>query len=122
MDPGNTARARDYDVFISQRQADSEVASALAEQLRRRGHRVFFDADSLIPGTQIQTSLREAITNAAAVLVLVSPEYAASGWTRYELELALPRAGSGEALLIPVWLPGVDPAMQPRLARFRAFF
>jgi tetratricopeptide (TPR) repeat protein len=120
MDPKTNSGQGSYDVFISYSQADVEAAASLAEQLRRRGRRVFVATDSVGTGANIKDVLTEAIFGAAAVLVLLSPEYAKSSWSRLEMELALERARLGETLVVPVWLPGVNPTTFPsELSRYR---
>ncbi|HML52431.1 MAG TPA: TIR domain-containing protein, partial [Propionicimonas sp.] len=109
-----------FDVFISHAWADSKVAFLLAEQLRRRGRRVFLAGDSLDPGVRVWNVIEDAIVGAAAMLILVSPESAKSNWVRLETALALKFAESGDSLLIPVLLPGADPADLPsQIAQFR---
>ena len=117
---GNVAApGQHYDVFISHTQADLGTATDLARHLRLRGRSVFLAADSIEPGADWRHVIADTLSAALAVLVLVSPQYVRSGWARNETELALERALSGESLLIPVWLPGLDPSDAPRtLARF----
>jgi hypothetical protein len=40
-----------YDVFLSYSRADSGRETPLRDELRRMGYRVFFDAQSIDPGT-----------------------------------------------------------------------
>jgi hypothetical protein len=40
-----------YDVFLSYSRADSDRVTLLCDELRRLGYRVFFDAQSIHPGT-----------------------------------------------------------------------
>jgi hypothetical protein len=42
---------RRYDVFSSYSRSDSDRVTPLRDELRRLGYRVFFDAQSIDPGT-----------------------------------------------------------------------
>ena len=97
-----------YEVFISYLRDDLQTATALALHLRAKGHHVFLASDSLDPGVDVGGALREAISNASAVVLMVSHNHSSSSWAGFEMDLALERARSDDALLVPIWLPGAS--------------
>lgn len=79
-------------LFIGHSSVDSKAAIRLRDWLRAEGHdEVFLDLDpdqGLAPGQRWREELREAGGKCAAVLVLVSPDWAASHWCLSEFQLA----------------------------------
>ena len=74
-------------VFLSYAESDREVARELATRLEEAGHRVWF-ADSA-PGEDWNFRVREALNEAEALVVLLSPKAMKSDWVRKEIEFAL---------------------------------
>lgn len=79
-------------LFISHSSLDNERAIAVRDWLRGQGwNDVFLDLDpvqGLAPGQHWQEELKRAGENCAAVLVLVSPNWASSTWCQVEFLLA----------------------------------
>ena len=64
-----------YDVFLSYSRADSERVTALRDELRKMGYRVFFDVESIDPASPWRERLRQAIRS-SRLLVLCWSEHA----------------------------------------------
>ncbi len=77
-----------YDAFISYAHPDRKFAIELAARLSDSGFKVFFDEAELAVGESFAASLVDAVKSARATLVLMSPEYFASDWSRSELEVS----------------------------------
>lgn len=77
-----------YDAFISYAHPDRKFAKGLANRLAGSGFKVFFDEAELAVGESFAKSLINAVKGASATLVLMSPEYFASDWSRSELEVS----------------------------------
>ena len=61
----------------------------VAEYLRNQGITVWVDTEKLVPGTPIwEEEIDEAITNAGAVVVLLTPDSKSSPWVRREIGYA----------------------------------
>ena len=74
-------------VFLSYGHADRSYARDLTEDLRARGIPVFID-DRVPTGARWTTTLREQIAGSGAVVVVMTPESAASAWVDRELQEA----------------------------------
>ena len=72
----------DWDVFISHASEDTEtVARPLAEGLKRRELRVWYDEHSLSVGDGLRRTIDDALTKAEFGVVVVSPAYLRKQWT-----------------------------------------
>src|ERR1039458_9880012 len=106
-----------WDVALSFAGAQRDYVEQVAAALTARGVRCFYDADEEIElwGKYLAEELPAIYgEQAAAVVIFVSAEYAARGWTRLERRAALARAvrgrrGGGTAA--PVWKTTRAPAL-----------
>jgi tetratricopeptide (TPR) repeat protein len=96
------------DVFLSYTLRDSTVAARLAEQLMLAGVSVF-EVENFRAGDDFYETLSAAIAQARAFVLLV-PESGTSEWVQKELKVALARSASDGLLVLPVLLPGREPA------------
>jgi hypothetical protein len=76
-----------WDVFLSFRGEDTRhtFTSNFYASLEKHGVRVFHHDVGLRRGDEIAPSLLEAIEDSAAFIVILSPNYASSGWCLEEL-------------------------------------
>ncbi|KAG5604256.1 hypothetical protein H5410_025748 [Solanum commersonii] len=76
-----------YDIFLSFRGEDTRnnITNNLYNALYSKGIRVFRDSEGLTQGDEISTGLIEAINDSAAVIAIISPNYASSRWCLEEL-------------------------------------
>jgi len=84
-----------WDVALSFADAQRDYVEQVAEVLKARGVRCFYDADEQIElwGKDLAEELSAIYgEQAAAVVVFVSADYAARDWTRHERRAALGRA------------------------------
>ncbi len=107
----------DFDVALSFAGEDRELADALAEILRQRGLKVFYDKyeKSTLWGKNLYTYLSDVYQEKARYCVMfLSQHYAAKLWTNYEREAAQARAfRENEEYILPVRLddtkiPGIS--------------
>jgi hypothetical protein len=92
---GRAARSYEYDVCLSFAGEDRAYVRQVAEALRTRGVRVFFDeyAQADLWGKDLYTHLDDVYQNAARYCVLfASKHYAKKVWTNHERESAQARA------------------------------
>jgi tetratricopeptide (TPR) repeat protein len=94
--------AERYDAFVSYGHGDAPWVQALAENLERLGLRVFLDAWELVAGDLIAVRLQQGLTDAAAVVFVVSAESVGRGWVNEEFAAAIAGAATGGQRLIPV--------------------
>ena len=95
-----------FDVFLSHNSVDKPWAIQLKRSLEGRGLRVWLDRDEIRPGDLFVGALESGIQQSKAVVLVVSPESARSGWVREEYSRAIDLAqGSDSPLqLIPAIL------------------
>lgn len=77
-------------IFLSYSRRDIEPARRLYGALRRKGHSVWFDKESLLPGEDWELAIENAIHEAKAVLICLSSNWVHQrGYIHKELKLAL---------------------------------
>ena len=100
-----------YDVFVSYHWQDHKNVEAVARGLRERGLSVFLDRWYLVPGRPWPETLEETLSTCHAVAVVLGPN-GMGRWQQREKYLALERQAHDSSFpVIPVLLPGVDPAL-----------
>lgn len=102
-----------YDVFISYRRIESTAfAKALARALRQSRHpatkkslRVFHDIDTLGIGQNINTTLLDAMKQSVCFVILLTPQYTQSDYTKFEsMLISAIDAGGLDERIFPVKL------------------
>lgn len=88
-------------VYLSYANSDLAVARKVAAQLEAAGHKVWFAADAIFPGSNWALEAGKALDKADAMVVLVSPQSMKSNGVRREIEYAL-SAPQYRGRLIPV--------------------
>ncbi|MCC6784398.1 MAG: toll/interleukin-1 receptor domain-containing protein, partial [Planctomycetes bacterium] len=102
------------EVFLSYRSGDRVVAERIAQALRGKGLRVFFDQWWLTPGRDWRAALEQAMARCSAFAVLLGPR-GLGPWQQREVSLALLRVDRGEALpIVPIRLPVTVRRTTPR--------
>ncbi|MGH3854903.1 MAG: toll/interleukin-1 receptor domain-containing protein [Pseudonocardiaceae bacterium] len=76
------------DVFVSYARKDLLFVRRLTAALRARGRKVWVDLEDIIPSTRWMAEIRTAITEADAVVVVITPDSVASEVCRIELDCA----------------------------------
>ncbi|NLN47800.1 MAG: DUF1883 domain-containing protein [Clostridiales bacterium] len=103
-DPYDSDTAREYDVFISHASEDKDaIVRPLANALRGRGLKVWFDEFELIIGDSLRRKIDVGLAKSNFGIVVISRSFIRKGWTNYELDGLITRAVSGEQILLPIW-------------------
>jgi hypothetical protein len=76
-------------VFLSYALEDQELARDLATRLSEQGYEVWFDEWQILPGDNFAKRIGQALEEAEAMIVLVSPAAMKSKWVREEINFAL---------------------------------
>jgi GNAT superfamily N-acetyltransferase len=100
-----TQKSDTFDVFLSHNSKNKAVVRDLAEQLRRRGLRVWLDEWELIPGRPIQDALEDILRTTRSAIAAVGPD-GLGPWQVPELRGCLNQFVSRQLPVIPVLLPG----------------
>ena len=82
--PPPERRANSYDAFISYRSSDRGWAMALYDALKLAGWDAFLDQYDLVPGTNLETSLAEALEASSSGVILWSSRTKDSAWCTNE--------------------------------------
>ncbi|MET0399126.1 MAG: toll/interleukin-1 receptor domain-containing protein [Longimicrobiaceae bacterium] len=93
-----------WDVFISHASEDKEkIAAPLADELRRRGLRIWYDDFSLELGDSLRRSIDAGLAQSRFGVIILSPRFFAKHWPQRELDGLTSREISGEKVILPVW-------------------
>lgn len=80
------------------------VARPLAEALKDRGVRVWYDEFVLEIGSSLRESIDEGLALSEFGIVILSPDFFKKRWTKRELNALVTRENEGERdLILPVW-------------------
>jgi hypothetical protein len=95
----------EYDVFISHASEDKEsFARPLAEALRARGLKVWFDEFTLKVGDSLSKSIDAGLMRSRFGVVILSRDFFAKRWPERELRALLTReTQAGRRLTLPIW-------------------
>lgn len=113
-----------YDVALSYANEDQMCAEALADSLRRRGVKVFYDRyeKATLWGKNLYDYLSDLYQNKAQYCVMfLSQHYAAKVWTNHERQAAQARAfHENEEYILPIRLDDTEiPGILPTVAFLR---
>lgn len=97
-----------WDVFVSHASEDKvSFAQPLAEALRNRGLRVWFDAFTLTVGDSLRRSIDRGLAQSRFGVVVLSEAFFQKHWPQLELDGLVAREAAGMKVILPVW-HGVD--------------
>ncbi len=95
-------------IFLSYASEDHELADQVHLALAGGGHHVFFDRDSLPPGGDYHTSIREAVNRSDIFVFLISPNSVVAGsYALTELKYARTKWPHPKGRVLPVLLQEV---------------
>ncbi len=103
-------RDQQFDVFLSYSTRDHVLVEQVANWLKERGLRCFMDRSYLTPGVPWPRALEEALETSKSVAVFLGAGELGR-WQERELYLALDVQIAKQTPVIPVLLPGSDPAL-----------
>jgi len=93
-----------YDVFISHSSLDKEtVARPLAEALKQRDISVWLDEEQLQIGDSIRRGIDNALQRSRFGVVILSPAYLESEWTRKELDAFFSKEKQHHKTILPIF-------------------
>ena len=108
--PGRTHQAPDelqmmeWDVFISHASEDKEdLVRPLAERLRSKGLRVWFDEMTLTVGDSLRRSIDRGLAHSRYGIVVISPHFLEREWPQRELDGLVARETNGVKSILPIW-------------------
>lgn len=94
----------EWDVFISHASEDKDaIARPLADALRAKGLRVWYDEFSLEVGDSLRQSIDRGLAKSRFGVVILSAHFFAKHWPQTELNGLATREVDGEKVILPVW-------------------
>jgi TIR domain len=99
----DAGREASYDVFISYAGEDRAVASELATELRQMRFQVWYDRFELRSGDRILDRINDGLNNSEYGVLIVSAQFLAKPWPRYETDVLVRNEIEGRKKLLPVW-------------------
>lgn len=107
-----------YDVFISYQSNDQKTVTQLAERLREKALRVWYDRWIIKPGDDIFLSVENGLLTSRKLIICMSPNYLKSKWGEMERSTAMFRdPNNSDRRCIPVLIK--DCELPATLRRFR---
>lgn len=101
---GSDVSVADWDVFISHAYEDKEgFVRLLAEGLRTKGLRVWFDEFTLRVGDSLRRSIDRGLASSRYGIVVVSPYFLSKEWPQKELDGLTALESKGRKVILPVW-------------------
>lgn len=98
------AGAGQWDVFISHASEDkAEFATPLAEALRSKGLRVWFDEFTLTIGDSLRQSIDRGLSQSRFGVVVLSDAFFQKRWPKLELDGLFAREAQGSKVMLPIW-------------------
>jgi hypothetical protein len=76
----------DKHVFVSYKHDDNDFAENVIHRVTQAGFRTWIDNDNLYPGEDWQEGIDQAIQQAFALIVIMSPAAKASEYITYEID------------------------------------
>jgi hypothetical protein len=106
-DRGNKSgpsRAPGFDVFLVYAAEDRAVARPIADELVKRGWRVWFDEFELMAGDSLAAQIDRGLSRSTAAVALITPSFFQKRWPSRELAgLAARESQDGIKVVLPVW-------------------
>ncbi len=93
-----------WDVFICHASEDKdEFVRPLAEALRERELRVWFDEFTLTVGDSLRQSIDRGLASSTYGVVVISPNFLVKNWPQRELDGLVALEVEGQKIILPVW-------------------
>ncbi len=94
----------EWDVFISYASENKDaIARPLAEALRDKGLRVWYDEFSLTVGDSLRKSIDQGLARSRFGVVILSKHFFEKRWPEQELNGLATREVGGKKVILPVW-------------------
>lgn len=93
-----------YDFFISHASEDKDnFVRGLAEELRNRGARVWYDEFTLQVGGSLRRQIDRGLKNSRFGVVVLSKHFFMKEWAQRELDGLSSLEASGDTRILPIW-------------------
>lgn len=94
----------EWDAFISHAFEDKEeFVRPLAEALKARGLKIWYDEFTLKVGDSLRRSIDRGLAHSKYGIVVISPNFLTKEWPQKELDGLIAREVEGRKVTLPVW-------------------
>ena len=97
------AARKEYDCFICHASEDKDFVRPLADALRTRGKKVWYDDFVLNVGDSLRRSIDSGLAQSRFGIVVLSESFFSKHWPQQELDGLAAREGEGNKVILPVW-------------------
>lgn len=95
---------QEWDAFICHASEDKDdFVRPLAENLRNKGLRVWYDEFTLQVGDSLRREIDRGLQNSRYGVVVLSPAFFAKRWPQWELDGLVTKEMDGKKVILPVW-------------------
>ncbi|MCH8987372.1 MAG: TIR domain-containing protein [Chloroflexi bacterium] len=108
LTPSHLPGSRAFDVLLMYQKIDEPQISEIAEELKRRGLKPWFEKEQVAPGRWIQESLYKAISESKSVAIFIGSE-SLGNWQIAEYASIARISDDNGLRVIPVFLPRIEP-------------
>ena len=113
-----------WDVFISHASEDkAEIVRPLADALKARSLRVWYDEFELKVGDHLRRSIDRGLAHSRYGIVVLSPAFFSKHWPQTELDGLAAKEVGGAKVILPIWhnidfegVRGFSPTLADRIA------
>lgn len=96
--------SKNFDVFICHASEDKSFVDSLADELRKAGMEVWYDAFQLGWGDDLRSAIDNGLKNSLFGIVVFSKSFLlGKKWTEYELNGLFAREEKGKKVILPLW-------------------
>jgi hypothetical protein len=104
VDVSSTVPVENHDFFISHASEDKDgLVRELAETLRARGARVWYDEFSLKVGDSLRRNIDRGLANSRFGVVVLSEAFFRKEWPQRELDGLVALETKGSTRILPIW-------------------
>jgi hypothetical protein len=94
-----------WDAFICHASEDKDAfVRPLANELKRRGLRIWYDEFTLRIGDSLRRSVDKGLAKCRYGIIILSPAFFAKEWPQKELDGLVVRERLSQGIILPVWL------------------
>lgn len=104
-----TDHPRQQRVFVSHSTEDKQFVGRLVTDLKALKLDVFFDEHSIKIGDSIPTEVFEAIEQSDYMIVVLTPAFLKSGWSKLETDAAIMAKAQGKLKVLPIMAEPCEP-------------
>jgi len=98
------AQREEWDVFISHASEDKDaIARPLAEALKAKGLRIWYDEFSLTAGDSLRKKIDHGLANSRFGVVILSRHFFEKQWPEQELNGLATREVDRKKVILPLW-------------------